>query len=327
LLVVIAIIALLMALLLPALQKVRAASENSMCRNNLSQIAVACHNFHNDLGFLPPGVNAPPSNTFAWNATRGEHVRTGQSYGSLTFLLPYLDGKPYFDQLATDGSAFLPNVEGTGSEWINSATAQNIARITVKAFICPSDDKNRPTLGVLLGMWSGQFGPGSPSAGGWGVFWWRFAATATFGKTNYAGNGGRIGGVADPTRDREKGVIYPASRINLNQVAGADGAAGTYLFGEIRGGVNGSATAQVREYYACWMGWGWSATSTSYGFGDLPVNGNDQLRFNSNHIGGVNFAFCDRSIRTVKRNIAPQSHVSVSAYADGVVENVSSWIE
>src|SRR5258707_10774303 len=90
LLVVIAIIALLMALLLPAIQKVREAANKMLCASNLRQIAIASHNYHTDFSKLPPGClgskQGNPQPLF-------ENV----SYaGVLTILLPYMEGDNIF---------------------------------------------------------------------------------------------------------------------------------------------------------------------------------------------------------------------------------------
>jgi prepilin-type N-terminal cleavage/methylation domain-containing protein len=92
LLVVIAIIALLMALLLPALQKVRDAGNKSLSGSNLGQIALAAHNFHNDYNFFPyDGV---------WVSAGSTSGLAPAGRSAFVAMLPYLDGKPLYDNAA-----------------------------------------------------------------------------------------------------------------------------------------------------------------------------------------------------------------------------------
>lgn len=112
LLVVIAIIALLMALLLPAVQRVREAANRMRCASNMRQMVIAQHHFHNDYGQL--AVNRTQVNNMGWQA----------------FLLPYIEA---------DSVAKLGNLQ---IDWRDAANVNTrIARIPL--FECPTTDRAR----------------------------------------------------------------------------------------------------------------------------------------------------------------------------------------
>jgi prepilin-type N-terminal cleavage/methylation domain-containing protein/prepilin-type processing-associated H-X9-DG protein len=112
LLVVIAIIAILVGLLLPAVQKVRESAARAQCQNNLKQIGLAAHAYHDAKKGLPPGYLATAA-----------YPSTSPGWGWAAYLLPYLEQEPLYRQINFN----LP-VEG-----------QAIIQTMLPAFLCPSD--------------------------------------------------------------------------------------------------------------------------------------------------------------------------------------------
>jgi len=127
LLVVIAIIAILIGLLLPAVQKVRAAAARTQSENNLKQIALACHTYHDANNILPPLAATLP---FETNSPVSVHF----------FLLPYIEQGNLWQLGVTNGGAW-PNGPGATSGGLASAGAQ-----IVKTFLSPRDPSDPPQV-------------------------------------------------------------------------------------------------------------------------------------------------------------------------------------
>jgi len=143
LLVVIAIIAILIGLLLPAVQKVREAAARSSCQNNLKQIGLAAHNYASaNRDLLPPGYLGTYPN-LAQTLTAAPGAGGGQWVGALAFLLPYLEQSSVYSMML-DGvpQNYLKN-DYKGDPWytLGSATSGPFPASTakIKTFICPSD--------------------------------------------------------------------------------------------------------------------------------------------------------------------------------------------
>jgi prepilin-type N-terminal cleavage/methylation domain-containing protein len=126
LLVVIAIIAVLIGLLLPAVQKVRDAGARAQCQNNLKQILLATHNCNDTLDAMPPILGPFPSLTSnGYDPNSGTHQGVG---GVLIYLLPFLEQDNLYQQC-------IPS-DANGLAWANNSIAYSIP---VKTYICPSD--------------------------------------------------------------------------------------------------------------------------------------------------------------------------------------------
>lgn len=118
LLVVIAIIAVLIALLLPAVQQAREAARRTQCRNNLKQIGLALHNYHDNFQSLPPGWIGVTSGQADVSGTNG--------WSCFARLLPQIDQGPLYNQIDFN----VP---------VGSATNATVRTTALAAFRCPSD--------------------------------------------------------------------------------------------------------------------------------------------------------------------------------------------
>src|SRR5262249_27573379 len=140
LLVVIAIIAVLIGLLLPAVQKVREAANRMTCANNLKQIGLAAHNYQATYGKLPPGYLGPVP-----NESRPPYDDNIQWVGCLVYLLPYLEQENIYRQLQVN-----LDVNQLGPNWWTNAANWTMAQTRIKLFLCPSDDPYRSTRGTIV---------------------------------------------------------------------------------------------------------------------------------------------------------------------------------
>ena len=156
LLVVIAIIAVLIALLLPAVQMAREAARRVQCTNNLKQIGLALHAYVESKGVLCFGQGPEP--TSAWNG-----------WSSHVMLLPYMEQKTLYDSLNFD----VPDGSAPGA--VENSTGQ---RVAIATFLCPSDTDrliapaghnnyygctgSNPKMndGITTGVFGGMYGPG-----------------------------------------------------------------------------------------------------------------------------------------------------------------------
>jgi prepilin-type N-terminal cleavage/methylation domain-containing protein len=310
LLVVIAIIAVLIGLLLPAVQKVRDAAARMSCQNNLKQLGLAAHNYVSSQSKLPPGLLGETPDPGATPTYSLQYV------GVLAYLLPYIEQDNVYRQMQQG----LPNDYFVPTKsyplWANFAGPWSVRNTKIKSFLCPADDPYAaPIAFATITMFRLPNNMFDLQTATFGVP----SIDSALGRTNYIGVAGYSG--VGTGSDIVAGLMTDRSSISMEMLTGADGASNTLLFGEYLG----NADQGPRLYSASWIGCGTLPTA----WGTPTGADSGWWHFSSKHTGVVQFCFGDGSVRGIRKGIAQGSpdwvtFVLASGWHDGQPVNVSS---
>jgi prepilin-type N-terminal cleavage/methylation domain-containing protein/prepilin-type processing-associated H-X9-DG protein len=315
LLVVIAIIAVLIALLLPAVQAAREAARRAQCVNNLKQMGIALHNYHDVVGTFPTSFWRNTRNTQGSTATDGTNRH---SWISMT--LPYLEQTTVYNamnfQVGVGG--------GTGNVYgkINATAAMT----QINVLMCPSDPS--PPISSIARVDQGV-GPNSNSGP----------------KLSYLGNFG------DNHNDDTTWWTFPnlpAARDNgfgewNTQTGIMCRSGGTVAIRDVTDGLSNTFAVGESLYESCdWFTWGnpngtTSGTScpicymriTDHKGNSTSATDSNNWRvgfgFRSMHPGIVNFLFCDGSTRAIKCSISRITYRALSTRNLGEIVSADAF--
>jgi prepilin-type N-terminal cleavage/methylation domain-containing protein len=293
LLVVIAIIAILIGLLLPAVQKVRDAAARSSCQNNLKQLGLALNNFHGTHGVFPPGAVASTTSITSQSYLRKAGVSVfNVNHSFAPFVLPYLE---------QDNVAKLYSM---AVSWDNTANRAAIA-VRIKPFLCPSTPNNDARVCERI-------------------------AGARNPPTDYAPNNGysdalATAGFADVVPDYN-GVLDVNRCYQVTEIK--DGASNTFLLSEAAGRpdrwqagrlvtANGQQDGGWADRENEYITHGFDATGTTTGTCHTNCSNNNEVY--SFHTGGAHHVMGDGSVRFVRSSMDIRQFVKYITRSGGEI--------
>jgi prepilin-type N-terminal cleavage/methylation domain-containing protein/prepilin-type processing-associated H-X9-DG protein len=307
LLVVIAIIAILIGLLLPAVQKVREAAARTQCTNNLKQIGLALHNYESTNKRFPVGGLSSP-------------ISAGGSASNASALIQLL---PYVEQ------ANLFNLADLNKSMQDPANDPLVTTQEVPFFLCPSDPEGGRIVNYGRCNYLASIGASatasntSPLTGG---AFHRPAGSSIPGKAK----GWRIMDISDGTSNTaayseikrgpmsgttpEKLIVYELNTIVESTPMGCDTTTGVATFSYAGG-----------EYFRAavmWTGFYTHTLTPNHPTYNYCVDGSllkGHIGARSYHPGGVNLVLCDGSVRFVGDSVDPTAWARVGARGDGQV--------
>jgi prepilin-type N-terminal cleavage/methylation domain-containing protein/prepilin-type processing-associated H-X9-DG protein len=307
LLVVIAIIGILIALLLPAVQKVREAANRSSCQNNLKQISLAVHNYHDSYGRMPPGSFGPmnPDGSFprGWCDPMGGCGLPWGHFGWPAAILPYVEAENLYKTMDFSVPAYAESIPEQ-SDWAHNGergpvrpNANTFAALNMpKIFVCPSAHR----------------ASSNPAH--------RVQPPTEF--KDYGINGGTGACCPERTQQGMDGVGFVNSKLNFAAIT--DGTSTTFLFLEFAHFGNHS-----------WVPYDWGAnqffwihhpsqgyvTSSEHDGSPRPPNDThwNGRAAHSQHPSGVNASWVDGHVGWISNNIDFRTYRAMFSRASGEV--------
>ena len=315
LLVVIAIIGLLMALLLPAIQRVREASNRMRCGSNMRQLVIAVHTYHNDRFYLPYNGYLQPNGTAVGWTSGG----TLPLWSWMARIMPYVE-QDYYKVLARFNLQELEQVtirDTTLGQPGATTYPPNFLTWEVEVFYCPSDRaKSQRVAGDRANIGNDPYGTG-------------FNAYCSL--CNYGGVAGSNWcwssdgfNFNDPARgcdglDNGNGVFFRSDvkeKRTLTDIL--DGTSNTFMIGEripdldIHSGFFGYSNHATAT---CSIPLNWRMEGMNPG--PAPTQWWNVYSFRSRHIGGANFAMADSSIRFVRSSVDLAAYRAAATMRNG----------